>query len=82
MWGNRMTWLDLTENWARSYALLRAKFPKLEQSAMPFLKQDQSRFESYLAATNDLTLDEARNSFDTFLAELAKSKDAEFLAAR
>ena len=82
MWGNRMTWLDLTENWSRSYALLRAKFPKLEQSAMPFLKQDQSRFESYLAATHDLTLDEARNSFDTFLDELAKSKDAELLAAR
>ena len=69
-----MTWLDLTRNWAQSYAILQTKFPHLEKSAMPFLKQDQTRFENYLAATHGLTLEEARDAFDTFLAELPERK--------
>lgn len=66
--GDAMTWLDLTRNWAKSYALLRETFPNLEQSAMPFVKQDQSRFENYLAATHNMTLEEAQAAFDDFLA--------------
>jgi hypothetical protein len=66
-----MTWLDLTRNWAQSYSLLQSAFPNLEKSAMPFLKQDQNRFENYLAATHDLTLEEARAAFDEFLSTLA-----------
>ncbi|WP_415920673.1 hypothetical protein [Tateyamaria sp. SN6-1] len=34
---------------------------------MPFLKADQDRFESYLAATHDMSLKEARAAFDAFL---------------
>lgn len=70
-----MTWLDLTRNWASSYALLQATFPNLEKSAMPFLKQDQNRFENYLAATHDLTLEEARDAFDAFLMEMKEAMD-------
>lgn len=73
-----MTWLDLTRNWAQSYTLLQNRFPHLEKSAMPFLKQDQSRFESYLAAMHEMTLDEARSAFDSFLDELSEvDMDAE-----
>ena len=63
-----MNWSDLTRDWARSYSALRSEFPHLEPSAMPFLKADQDRFESYLAATHDMSLTEARDAFDTFLA--------------
>ncbi len=68
-----MNWTDLTQNWAENYGVLRNEFPKLEKSAMPFLKGDQDRFESYLAATHDMTLDEARTAFDAILA--AKAQD-------
>jgi hypothetical protein len=68
-----MKWTDLTRNWADSYVELRDTFPQLEKSAMPFLKGDQDRFESYLAATHDMTLEEARTAFDAFLAR--KSHD-------
>lgn len=64
-----MNWTDLTRNWKVSYADLQRAFPNLEQSAMPFLKGDQDRFESYLAATHDMTLDEARQALDAFLAD-------------
>jgi len=37
---------------------------------MPFLKQDQTRFENYLAATHGLSLEEARDAFDAFLADM------------
>ena len=62
-----MNWLDLTRNWAQSYRNLCAEFPNLEQSAMPFLKQDQTRFEMYLAAQHGWSLDDARAKFDAYL---------------
>lgn len=64
-----MNWTDLTRNWKESYTDLQRAFPKLEQSAMPFLKGDQDRFESYLAATHDMTLDEARQALDAYLED-------------
>ena len=64
-----MNWNDLTRNWAENYRALRKTFPKLEQSAMPFLKADQDRFESYLAATHDMSLKEAQDAFDAFLSQ-------------
>ena len=62
-----MTWSDLTRDWAASYRALCAEFPHLEPSAMPFLKGDQDRFESYLAATHDMSLKEAQAAFDAYL---------------
>lgn len=62
-----MSWSDITRDWASGYSALRQEFPKLEPSAMPFLKGDQDRFESYLAATHDMSLKEARDAFDAFL---------------
>ena len=67
-----MNWNDLTRNWADNYRALRQEFPKLEPSAMPFLKADQDRFESYLAATHDMSLKEAQDAFDAFLSQHAK----------
>lgn len=67
-----MNWNDLTRNWAVNYRALRQEFPNLEQSAMPFLKADQDRFESYLAATHDMSLKEAQDAFDAFLCRHAK----------
>ncbi len=64
-----MNWTDLTRNWRDSYEALQAEFPNLEQSAMPFLKGDQDRFESYLAATHDMTLEEAQSALDAFLKD-------------
>ena len=49
---------------------------------MPFLKQDQSRFESYLAATHNLTLDEACEALDAFMADLAAAGSGALTAAR
>ena len=69
-----MSWSDLTRDWAASYKALRTEFPHLEPSAMPFLKGDQDRFESYLAATHDMSLKEARDAFDSFLARQAASR--------
>lgn len=71
--GDDMTWSDLTRDWATSYRALRREFPKLEQSAMPFLKGDKDRFESYLAATHDMSLKEAQDAFDTYLARRKKA---------
>ncbi|WP_299741671.1 hypothetical protein [uncultured Tateyamaria sp.] len=68
-----MNWNDLTRNWADSYHALCQEFPKLEASAMPFLKADQDRFESYLAATHDMSLKEAQDAFDAFLSRRAKA---------
>jgi hypothetical protein len=62
-----MNWNDLTRNWAASYNALRQEFPGLEPNAMPFLKGDQGRFESYLAATHDMSLLEAQEAFDEYL---------------
>ncbi|MEO0400849.1 MAG: hypothetical protein AAF214_00580 [Pseudomonadota bacterium] len=62
-----MTWNDLTRDWAASYRALCNEFPHLEPSAMPFLKADQDRFESYLAATHDMSLKEAQDAFDSYL---------------
>ncbi|MFL4471051.1 hypothetical protein ACERZ8_14605 [Tateyamaria armeniaca] len=62
-----MNWNDLTQNWAESYRALCNEFPRLEPSAMPFLKADQDRFESYLAATHDMSLKEAQDAFDAYL---------------
>lgn len=68
-----MTWTDLTQNWAASYSALCKEFPNLEPSAMPFLKGDQERFESYLAATHDMTLKEAQAAFDSYLMRHVKT---------
>jgi len=68
-----MTWSDLTRNWAESYRALSTEFPKLEPSAMPFLKGDQDRFESYLAATHDMSLKEAQEAFDAYLSRRARA---------
>ncbi|WP_299141015.1 hypothetical protein [uncultured Tateyamaria sp.] len=67
-----MTWNDLTQNWAASYRALCQEFPRLEPSAMPFLKADQDRFESYLAATHEMTLKEAQEAFDAYLSSMSK----------
>lgn len=66
-----MNWNDLTRNWAENYRALCQEFPHLEPSAMPFLKADQDRFESYLAATHDMSLKEAQAAFDAFLSRHA-----------
>ncbi|MEM6373532.1 MAG: hypothetical protein AAF727_12240 [Pseudomonadota bacterium] len=62
-----MNWNDLTRNWAESYIALSRTFPNLEPSAMPFVKGDQDRFESYLAATHDMSLKEAQDCLDAFM---------------
>ncbi|MEO9820776.1 MAG: hypothetical protein ABJ370_06390 [Paracoccaceae bacterium] len=64
-----MNWFDLTRNWAASFDRLIVAFPNLERSAMPFLKQDQMRFEQYLAATHEMTLKEARDALDAFMLQ-------------
>jgi hypothetical protein len=69
-----MNWNDLTQNWAESYRALCKEFPGLEPSAMPFLKADKGRFESYLAATNDMSLQEAQDAFDTYLNTQANTR--------
>ena len=74
--GDNMNWSDLTRDWANSYRALRAEFPQLEASAMPFLKGDQDRFESYLAATHDMSLIEAQNALDDFLMRHRKLQTA------
>lgn len=69
-----MTWNDLLQNWAASYQNLCAEFPNLEPSAMPFLKSDQDRFESYLAATHDMTLKEAQDALDAYLGHRVEER--------
>ena len=69
-----MNWTELTRNWAANYRVLCKEFPRLEPSAMPFLKGDQDRFESYLAATHDMSLKEAQDAFDAFLQRHAKQR--------
>ena len=62
-----MTWATLTENWAVSYRLLQTRFPHLEDDAMAFVKQDQSRFLCYLATSHALTYAEAEDALQDFM---------------
>ena len=62
-----MQWSDLTCNWAAAYATLQQHFPQLEDSAMPFVKQDRNRFAAYLATRHALTHSEAIEAIDDFL---------------
>lgn len=70
-----MTWATLTENWAASYRRLQMRFPHLEDDAMAFVKQDHSRFISYLAASHALTYQEAEEALVDYLASLAAEAD-------
>lgn len=62
-----MNWSELTQDWANSYSRAKARFPNLEDSAMPFLKRDRRHFEAYLAERHQLTLAEAKEEFEDFL---------------
>ncbi|MCB1310390.1 MAG: hypothetical protein KDK29_00210 [Sedimentitalea sp.] len=62
-----MTWSDVTADWGRWFQHMKTRFPNLDDSAMPFLKQDRGRFEAYLADTHHLSLIEAREEFEDFL---------------
>ena len=70
-----MTWAALTENWAASYRRLQTRFPHLDDDAMAFVKQDYSRFISYLAASHALTYQEAEEAMAEYLASLAAAAD-------
>jgi hypothetical protein len=61
---------------------MKTRFPDLEDSSMPFLKQDRDRFEAYLAHTHDLTVSEAREEFQAFLTRETEGRDAVSLRAR
>lgn len=62
-----LTWTDLTQDWASSFARAKRRFPNLDYGDMPFLKLDRGRFEAYLAARHNLTLSEAREELEDFL---------------
>ena len=62
-----MIWSDLTADWAKWFKRIQKRFPNLDDSAMPFVKQDRSRFESYIAGTHNLSLREAHEELDDFL---------------
>ena len=62
-----MNWADLTRDWGYWFQRIKTRFPNLEDSAMPFLKQDRTRFEHYLADRHQMTLREAREEFEDFL---------------
>lgn len=77
-----MTWNDMTGNWGHWFRRMQARFPHLEDSAMPFLKQDRGRFEAYLAQTHDLTLNEARAELEDFLLVEALLRETSDLRVR
>lgn len=77
-----MTWSDLTLNWALWFKRIQTRFPHLDESAMPFLKQDRDRFEAYLADTHNLTLHEAREEFEDFLYIESLAREAASFRAR
>lgn len=62
-----MKWTDLTTDWAMWFRRMQSRFPHLDDSAMPFVKQDRGRFEAYLAGTHNLSMEEAREEIDDFL---------------
>lgn len=62
-----MTWADLTRNWSYWFKRLKSQFPNLEDSAMPFLKQDRTRFELYLAERHQMSIEKAREELEDFL---------------
>lgn len=74
-----MTWAELTANWAHWFKRIKTRFPHLDDSAMPFLKQDRGRFEAYLADRHNLTLDEAREEFEDFLYIETLAREASHL---
>jgi len=76
-----ITWSDITQNWAWWFSRMKTRFPDLEDSSMPFLKQDRDRFEAYLAHTHDLTVSEAREEFQAFLTRETEGRDAVSLRA-
>lgn len=62
-----MKWTDLTADWALWFSRMKSRFPQLEDSAMPFVKQDRGRFEAYLAGVHNLSIEEAREEIDDFM---------------
>ena len=62
-----MTWTDLTQDWATTYARAKMRFPNLRDQDMPFVKQDRHRFEAYLAERHHLTVNEAHEELEDFL---------------
>lgn len=62
-----MKWTDLTADWALWFSKMQLRFPHLEDSAMPFVKQDRIRFEAYLAGVHNLSLHEAHEEIEDFM---------------
>ena len=71
-----MTWSDLTADWAMWFQRMKTRFPNLDDSAMPFVKQDRGRFEAYLADTHNLSMTEAREEVEDFMYVEALTRDA------
>jgi len=72
-----LTWTDLTQDWASAFARAKRRFPNLDDGDMPFLKLDRGRFEAYLAARHNLTLDEAREELRDYLYVEALNRELE-----
>lgn len=62
-----MMWTDLTADWGLWFSKMQSRFPHLEDSAMPFVKQDRTRFEAYLAGVHNLSMEEAREEIEDFM---------------
>ena len=67
-----MTWADLTRDWCTSYADMKTTFPRLEDEAMAFMKQDRQRFIGYIATSHSLTYQEAEDALDDYLMMRAR----------
>lgn len=71
---NRMstTWARFAADLPRAFARLKPHFPHLDPLSMPRVARTRATFEAYLADRHDLTLIEAREMLDDFLARFGR----------
>lgn len=68
-----MAWKQLFENWAEALPKITALFPHVDAVALQRFRGNRSLFVAYLAATHELTLQEADDSVDDMLHRFGTS---------
>lgn len=63
-----MSWNHLIANWTDMMHRLSASFPHMDLNALQRFRGDRVKLEHYLAETHDLTLSEARETIEDWLA--------------
>ena len=62
-----MFWDSMLKSWQISLPMIRLRFPHADERALDALAQGHSAFTDLMAATHDLTLEEAREEVEDWM---------------